>query len=81
MNHGEVVVWPAGEPHAAWTEGTEMRAIVVEFTGEDDAWARAVLAGGTMATRVSTPGSTRVAGVPAAGARSARPSPTPPGLR
>jgi quercetin dioxygenase-like cupin family protein len=56
VNHGEAVVWPAGEPHAAWTEGTEMRAIVVEFAGEDDAWARAVLAGGTTAARASDAG-------------------------
>jgi quercetin dioxygenase-like cupin family protein len=28
---GEAVVWPADVLHAAWTEGTHMRAIVVEF--------------------------------------------------
>ncbi len=28
---GEAVVWPAGIEHAAWTVGTQMRAIVVEF--------------------------------------------------
>jgi quercetin dioxygenase-like cupin family protein len=38
VNHGEAVVWPAGEPHAAWTEGTEMRAILVELVGADDSW-------------------------------------------
>lgn len=32
INHGEAVVWPAGEPHGAYTDGTEMRAIVVELT-------------------------------------------------
>ncbi len=32
--HGEAVVWPAGELHGAWTDGTEMRALVVEFTSE-----------------------------------------------
>jgi mannose-6-phosphate isomerase-like protein (cupin superfamily) len=31
VNHGEAVVLPAGVPHAAWTEGSEMRAIVVEL--------------------------------------------------
>jgi quercetin dioxygenase-like cupin family protein len=28
---GEAVAWPADVLHAAWTEGTHMRAIVVEF--------------------------------------------------
>ncbi|HET9435443.1 MAG TPA: cupin domain-containing protein [Candidatus Limnocylindrales bacterium] len=42
---GEAVLWPAGVVHAAWTDGLEMRAIVVEFAGPDDAAARAVLDG------------------------------------
>jgi quercetin dioxygenase-like cupin family protein len=33
---GEAVLWPALVPHAAWTDLTEMRAIVVEFAGADD---------------------------------------------
>jgi quercetin dioxygenase-like cupin family protein len=33
---GEAVLWPAGVPHAAWTDYAEMRAIVVEFAGADD---------------------------------------------
>ena len=37
VSHGEAVVWPAGELHGAWTDGTEMRALVVEFSGPDDA--------------------------------------------
>lgn len=28
---GDAVLWPAGIDHGAWTEGTTMRAIVVEF--------------------------------------------------
>jgi quercetin dioxygenase-like cupin family protein len=28
---GEAVVWPPDVPHAAWTDGTQMRAIVVEL--------------------------------------------------
>jgi quercetin dioxygenase-like cupin family protein len=32
VNHGEAVVWPAGEMHGAYTDGTEMRAIVVELS-------------------------------------------------
>ncbi len=33
---GEAVLWPPDVVHAAWTERTEMRAIVVEFTTPDD---------------------------------------------
>jgi quercetin dioxygenase-like cupin family protein len=36
VHAGEAVLWPAGIPHAAWTDVTEMRAIVVEFSGADD---------------------------------------------
>ena len=43
VNHGEAVVWPAGEPHGAYTDGSEMRAIIVEFAGADDDWMRGVL--------------------------------------
>ena len=32
INHGEAVVWPPGELHGAYTDGMEMRAIVVELT-------------------------------------------------
>ena len=31
VSHGEAVVWPAGVAHGAWTDGSEMRAIVVEL--------------------------------------------------
>lgn len=34
---GEAVLWPAHVTHAAWTDKTEMRAIVVEFAGPDAA--------------------------------------------
>jgi len=30
---GEAVVWPPDVIHAAWTDGSPMRAIVVEFSG------------------------------------------------
>jgi quercetin dioxygenase-like cupin family protein len=33
---GEAVLWPADITHAAWTEHSEMRAFIVEFTGADD---------------------------------------------
>ena len=34
---GEAAVWPANVIHSAWTEHSEMRALVVELTGADDA--------------------------------------------
>jgi quercetin dioxygenase-like cupin family protein len=34
---GEAVVWPSGVIHAAWTDATPMRAIVVEFASDDAA--------------------------------------------
>jgi quercetin dioxygenase-like cupin family protein len=42
---GEAVVWPAGVPHGAWADHSEMRAIVVEFAGPDDAAVRGILEG------------------------------------
>ena len=34
VNHGEAVVWPPGVLHGAYTDGSEMRAIVIELAGE-----------------------------------------------
>ena len=34
VNHGEAVVWPPGSVHGAYTDGTEMRAIIVELVGD-----------------------------------------------
>jgi quercetin dioxygenase-like cupin family protein len=31
INHGEAVEWPPGVAHGAWTDGTTMRAILVEL--------------------------------------------------
>jgi quercetin dioxygenase-like cupin family protein len=31
INHGEAVVWPPDLPHGAYTDGSEMRAIVIEL--------------------------------------------------
>ncbi len=36
VNHGEAVVWPPGVLHGAYTDGTEMRAIVIELTAGGD---------------------------------------------
>lgn len=35
INHGEAVVWPPEIPHGAYTDGSEMRAIVVELINPD----------------------------------------------
>jgi quercetin dioxygenase-like cupin family protein len=63
VNHGEAVIWPPGLRHGAYTDGTEMRAIIVELTGEDDALissdAEAVVPGeateGAAAAQAATP--------------------------
>jgi mannose-6-phosphate isomerase-like protein (cupin superfamily) len=34
---GEAVLWPPGVLHAAWTDQGQMRAIVVEFGGDESA--------------------------------------------
>jgi quercetin dioxygenase-like cupin family protein len=36
INHGEAVEWPPDVPHGAYTDGTEMRAIVVELEGDSE---------------------------------------------
>ncbi len=36
VNHGEAVVWPPGSIHGAYTDGTEMRAIIVELVSAPD---------------------------------------------
>ena len=48
---GEAVLWPADVPHAAWTEHSEMRAIVVELAGPDDSAVRGVLEGRAIASQ------------------------------
>ncbi|MBI3745543.1 MAG: cupin domain-containing protein [Chloroflexi bacterium] len=53
---GEAVLWPAGVTHAAWTDHTEMRAIVVEFAGADDSTLGSILEG---AARRLGPGDAR----------------------
>ena len=57
INHGEAVIWPPGLPHGAYTDGTEMRAIVVELTGSQPALiegvARSVLGEGADSTQAN----------------------------
>jgi quercetin dioxygenase-like cupin family protein len=52
---GEAVLWPADVPHAAWTELSEMRVIVVELSGADDAQLRGILDGGLLAIGAGHP--------------------------
>jgi quercetin dioxygenase-like cupin family protein len=42
---GDAVLWPPNVLHSAWTAGTQMRAIVVEFAGADDSQIRGILEG------------------------------------
>lgn len=35
VNHGEAVLWPAHVPHGVYTDGSEMRAIVIELPSGD----------------------------------------------
>jgi hypothetical protein len=62
---GEAVVWPPDVLHAAWTDGTPMRAIVVELA-EDPKQLAAVLDGlaGASAARPVTRGEGRLADRP-----------------
>lgn len=46
---GEAVLWPAGIPHGASTELSEMRAIVIELAGADDAAVRGIIEGRALA--------------------------------
>ncbi len=63
---GEAVLWPAGIPHGASTDVSEMRAIVVEFAGADDAAAQGILDGVALAlgTGPVEPGEGELAGDP-----------------
>lgn len=69
VHHGEAVTWPAGVSHGAWTDGSEMRVILIELSGEGHpvgrlsqgevvtaAWARPVEpARGALAPRPGSP--------------------------
>lgn len=65
INHGEAVVWPADLEHAAYTDGSEMRAIVVELP---DAAANAarVLEGSAILVDAGAPGDEGAAAIPPA---------------
>lgn len=55
---GEAVLFPADSVHGAWTELSEMRAIVVEFGGADDGYLRGLIEG--RARALSAGSTTRV---------------------
>ena len=57
---GEAVLWPPGVLHAAWTDQSQMRAIVVEFGDAEAATpAIAATARGELATGDALAGSAR----------------------
>ncbi len=66
---GEAVVWPPDVIHAAWTDGSPMRAIVVEFAAPQLALSD-VTEG--QAVRIGPGEADDVSGEPASGARGAR---------
>jgi hypothetical protein len=77
---GEAVLWPADIPHAAWTEHSQMRAVVVEFGGADDSTAAGVLTGTARAVATVARGDTDSGAIDRGeGALAERP--TAPGLR
>ena len=53
VNHGEAVLWPANVPHGAYTDGSEMRALVIEIPA-DDANILAGAAAATLAERTAS---------------------------
>src|SRR5450759_666679 len=72
ISAGEAVVWPPDVVHAAWTELTPMRAIVVEFASS---------AAGPTLLPEAAPSEQSVAPSPAGGALAPKPSIDPAGHR
>jgi quercetin dioxygenase-like cupin family protein len=83
INHGEAVVWPPDVIHGAYTDGVEMRAIVVELKRAGMAEPRAIegtvtAVGGSGATeRASSPAAAPPWETAAAGQGGAHPDPEP----
>lgn len=71
---GEAVLWPANVLHGASTDLSEMRAIVIEFSGTDDAAMRGILDGAALvlAPGGSTAGDKGDGGLTSAGSGSPR---------
>ncbi|MEA2623752.1 MAG: Cupin [Chloroflexota bacterium] len=70
INHGEAVVWPPDVPHGAYTDGSEMRAIVVELRDASDAARVLAGAGEVISVEAAAPPSAE----PARGALADRPT-------
>jgi quercetin dioxygenase-like cupin family protein len=45
---GEAIIWPADTVHGAWTDYSQMRALVVEFAGAEDGVASGILEGAAL---------------------------------
>jgi len=71
------VVWPPDVVHAAWTETTPMRAIVVEFTLRDAAASAPALVEGAASPRIATAAGESPAGTVSRGEGSLAPRPGP----
>ena len=69
VSAGDAVVWPPDVVHAAWTELTPMRAIVVEFAPEPGLAAPLLLEGGPVEVLPAESGSEPAAESPAEPAR------------
>jgi mannose-6-phosphate isomerase-like protein (cupin superfamily) len=79
---GDAVVWPADVVHAAWTELTPMRAIVVEFAAQPGPDEPLLLAGGAVeVTREAAPEPARGGPAPADGELAPKPVVLPPDRR
>jgi quercetin dioxygenase-like cupin family protein len=64
VSAGDAVVWPPDVVHAAWTELTPMRAIVVEFAPEPRLTAPVLLEGGPVEVVPGEPAAKPEAGLP-----------------
>ena len=69
VSAGDAVVWPPDIVHAAWTELTPMRAIVVEFAPEGWSAEPPLLEGGAIATAPTEPAAQPASGQPGEPAR------------
>lgn len=65
VNHGEAVVWPPGVTHGAWTEGSEMRAILIELPDEAIEAGRLELGDATANAPTAAVGALADPGIPA----------------
>ena len=67
VHHGEAVTWPAGVTHGAWTDGTEMRVLLVELPDAMPPIARlgpGAIVEGSVARQRAEPGRGRLASRP-----------------